>query len=69
MQKTPSFASSFGSAKEGVCQKQWRDVVSVRRISGDVMDDAYLDSWASRLDIEGLLHAAREALGPELRSR
>ncbi|HKO51386.1 MAG TPA: hypothetical protein VJV79_26940 [Polyangiaceae bacterium] len=53
----------------GVSEKQWRDVVSVLRISGDAMDDAYLTSWASRLEIDELLQAAREARSPELPSR
>lgn len=53
----------------GVSEKQWRDVVSVLRISGDAMDDAYLTSWASRLDIGELLQAARDARNPELPSR
>jgi hypothetical protein len=52
-----------------VSEKQWRDVVSVLRISGRSMDDAYLSSWASRLDIGGLLRAAREARSPELPGR
>ncbi|MEI9950221.1 MAG: nucleotidyl transferase AbiEii/AbiGii toxin family protein [Pseudomonadota bacterium] len=58
------------SAKEGVVsEKQWRDVVSVLRISGEAMDDAYLTSWASRLDIDELLQAARKARSPELLNR
>jgi hypothetical protein len=52
-----------------VSEKQWRDVVSVLRISGHSMDDAYLSSWASRLKIEGLLDAARQARTPELPRR
>jgi hypothetical protein len=53
----------------GVSEKQWRDVVSVLRISGNAMDDAYLTSWATRLDIGGLLQAARDARSPELPNR
>ncbi|HEY6723042.1 MAG TPA: hypothetical protein VI197_03395 [Polyangiaceae bacterium] len=49
-----------------VSEKQWRDIVSVLRISGASMDDAYLTSWASRLDLEVLLQCAREARGTEL---
>jgi hypothetical protein len=44
-----------------VSEKQWRDIVSVLRISGAGMDDAYLASWASRLELEALLQRAREA--------
>jgi hypothetical protein len=47
-----------------VSEKQWRDVVSVLRVSGPVMDDAYLGSWASRLELESLLERARVAQSP-----
>jgi hypothetical protein len=52
-----------------VSEKQWRDIVSVLRISGDTMSDAYLDTWASRLSLEGLLARAREARSPDLPRR
>jgi hypothetical protein len=48
-----------------VSEKQWRDVVSVLRVSGPVMDDAYLRLWASRLHLESLLERARVARSPE----
>jgi len=51
-----------------VSEKQWRDIVSVLRISGAGMDDAYLTSWASRLGLETLLQRASEARGTELPS-
>lgn len=49
-----------------VSEKQWRDIVSVLRISGASMDDAYLTSWASRLQLEALLQRAREARNTSL---
>jgi hypothetical protein len=49
-----------------VSEKHWRDIVSVLRISGGTIDDGYLDSWSSRLSLEGLLRRAREARSPEL---
>jgi hypothetical protein len=49
-----------------VSEKQWRDIVSVLRISGHVMDDGYLGYWASQLKLEALLRRAREARSPEL---
>jgi hypothetical protein len=52
-----------------VSDKQWRDIVSVLRISGETMDDAYLDTWASRLNVEGLIARAREARSPDLPTR
>ncbi len=51
-----------------VSEKQRRDIVSVLRISGGTIDDGYLDSWSSRLGLEGLLRRAREARSPELSS-
>ena len=42
-----------------VSEKQWRDIVSVLQISGDKMDQTYLDAWATRLHISGLLERAR----------
>jgi hypothetical protein len=42
-----------------VSDKQWRDIVGVLRISGPVLDVAYLDSWAGRLRIMELLQRAR----------
>jgi hypothetical protein len=49
-----------------VSEKQWRDIVSVLRISGASIDDAYLTSWASRLQLDTLLQRAREAPSAEL---
>lgn len=42
-----------------VSDKQWRDILSVLRISGDQMDGPYLNAWAKRLNVEGLLRKAR----------
>jgi hypothetical protein len=42
-----------------VSDRQWRDVVEVLRQSRAVLDDAYLDAWAGRLDIAALLLRAR----------
>lgn len=52
-----------------VSEKQWRDVVSVLRISGDTMDGGYLSSWAERLKVGELLERARAARSPELPPR
>lgn len=49
-----------------VSEKQWRDIVSVLRISGHAMDDAYLESWASRLNLRASLDRARKARSPDL---
>jgi hypothetical protein len=42
-----------------VSEKQWRDIVSVLRISGPKIDDAYLESWARRLKVDALLERAK----------
>lgn len=43
----------------GVSEKQWRDVVEVLRVSGDLMDPSYLADWANRLRLDSLLERAR----------
>jgi hypothetical protein len=49
----------------GVSERQWRDVVEVLRLSASVLDGAYLDAWAARLDVVELLARARnDAAGP-----
>jgi len=42
-----------------VSDRQWRDIQSVLRISGDQMDESYLNSWAERLTVDDLLRKAR----------
>jgi hypothetical protein len=41
-----------------VSDKQWRDIVSVLRVSRDQIDRAYLEAWAARLGIAALLERA-----------
>ncbi len=41
-----------------VSDKQWRDIVSVLRVSRDQIDRAYLETWAARLGIAALLERA-----------
>lgn len=43
-----------------ISEKQWRDVVSVLRISGSAMDHNYLRTWAERLKIANLLERAQK---------
>lgn len=42
-----------------VSDKQWRDVVEVLRVSGTLMDHAYMTSWSTRLGLADLLARAR----------
>ena len=43
----------------GVSDKQWRDVVSILRVSRDQIDPAYLAEWSTRLSCADLLARAR----------
>ena len=48
----------------GVSDRQWRDLVSVLRVSGETMSQQYLCQWAEELGIGDLLQRAkREASG------
>ena len=42
-----------------VSTTQWRDTVSVLRLSSEVLDDAYLVQWATSLGVADLLVRAR----------
>lgn len=46
-----------------VSDRQWRDVVSVLRVSAPDLDSAYLDRWAARLSLTGLLARAQRDAG------
>jgi hypothetical protein len=46
-----------------VSDRQWRDVVSVLRVSAPELDTAYLDNWAGRLGLAALLARARGDAG------
>ncbi len=46
-----------------VCEKQWRDVVEVLRVSGPTLDPAYLDEWAPGIGVAALLGRARKNAG------
>jgi hypothetical protein len=48
-----------------VSDRQWRDVVQVLRQSRAVLDATYLEDWAARLELTGLLaRARRDAAAP-----
>ena len=42
-------------------ERQWRDVVGILRIHGDVMDRSYLDETARQLNLGALLDEATDA--------
>jgi len=43
-----------------VSGNQWRDVVELLRVGAGALDAGYLDGWAPRLGVEGLLRRARD---------
>ena len=43
----------------GVSDRQWRDLVSVLRVSGETMSQEYLNQWAAQLGIADLLQRAK----------
>jgi len=45
-----------------VSDKQWRDVVSVLRVSGPLLHVEYLDRWAAKLGLTNLLERARRSV-------
>ena len=48
-----------------VSDRQWRDIVSVLRIQGDLLDLLYLREWAERLAVVDLLGRALETAEPD----
>jgi hypothetical protein len=46
-----------------VSDRQWADVLGVLRVSGSLLDDAFLDRWAPELGVSGLLDRARREAG------
>ena len=51
--------------REGGSDKHLRDIVSMIKVSGEMMDLAYLEEWAARLDVADLWEVVRErAKGP-----
>ena len=52
--------------REGGSDKHLRDIVSMIKVSGEMMDLAYLEEWAARLDVADLWEVVRErAKGPQ----
>jgi hypothetical protein len=43
-----------------ISDRQWRDIMGVVKVQGDALDQAYLDRWATWLDVSDLLHRARK---------
>ena len=43
-----------------ISDRQWGDILGVLRVQGEKLDNAYLDHWASELNVKDLLDRARE---------
>lgn len=43
-----------------ISERQWRDVLGILKVQAELLDDAYLDTWADALDVVGLLGRARQ---------
>ena len=39
-------------------ERQWRDVMGLLKVQGNLLDAAYMRQWAKELGIEGLLEQA-----------
>jgi hypothetical protein len=48
----------------GISDRQWRDVLGMLQVRGSELDRAYLEEWASRLGLDGLLNRAVRECGP-----
>lgn len=46
------------SAGGEVSERQWTDLIGVMRVQRDDLDRAYLEQWASKLDVQDLLDRA-----------
>lgn len=47
-------------------EKQWRDVLGIVKVQGELLDGDYLQDWATRLGIRLELHQVFREAGREL---
>jgi hypothetical protein len=47
-----------------VSERQWRDVLGILRVAGQILDGSYLSMWAGELGIADLLDRALREAGP-----
>lgn len=51
----------------GVSERQWNDVLGVLKVQKQLLDIAYLEHWAARLQLADLLQRAFDEAGLEIR--
>jgi hypothetical protein len=52
----------------GISERQWTDVIGVLRVQFVALDFAYLERWATLLDLDALLVRARAEAAKPLRA-
>jgi len=50
--------------REGGSEKHLRDIAGILRVSGELVDEPWLEGWVSRLGLEALWARCRAHLGP-----
>lgn len=51
--------------KEGASDKHLRDIAGILKISGDIIDLAYIDKWTRHLDLEKIWQVCRKSIIPK----
>jgi len=46
-----------------VSDQQWKDILGVMKVQGELLDQPYLTKWAHELSVADLLEKARRAAG------
>jgi hypothetical protein len=50
--------------KEGGSDKHLRDIAGMLKVSGNVIDRAYIEDWATKLDLTEIWHSIRDKVDP-----
>ena len=45
-----------------ISDRQWRDVIGIMKVQGELLDNSYLDTWADAIDVASLLNRARREI-------
>jgi hypothetical protein len=52
-------------SREGESEKHLRDIAGVIKVTGEELDDGYIDEWVERLNLEEAWHRVLERIEPE----